>query len=124
VEFNSVVVGTGTATAHVSDTITNAAVNLSASTVFEHVAKHHEAEKQLRIPPDLVASGWPCGLIGGFWNGRGKLLGRRTMIFFFCSIESTSVLPVGVAGLLLGGRTPRYCDVERTGFSTQHRHRP
>jgi hypothetical protein len=54
--FNSVVVGTGTATAHVNDTITNAAVNISVSTVFEHVAEHHEAEKQLRIPPDLVAS--------------------------------------------------------------------
>ena len=50
------VVGTRTATAHVNDTITNAAVNLSASIVFEHVAARHEAEKQLSIPPDLVAS--------------------------------------------------------------------
>src|SRR5262245_980538 len=46
------------------------------------------------------------------------------MIFVLCSIGSTSVLPVGVAGLLRGGRTPRYCDVERTGFAAQHRHRP
>ena len=83
--FEHLVVGTGTATAHVNDTITDATVNLSASTVIEG------AGRELRVHGDAVERlarrhhdphrpgrhhdcGWPdhrhAGDCVGQWRGR------------------------------------------------------